>query len=67
MEAANINIKTLRGHAARHGMFSVTAIAAKAGVARETVYFAIARPSAYPRAFRKIMHAVGCRPVRTLK
>jgi len=46
-----INIKMLREAAKKKGIRSISELARKARCSREAVYFAIERPSRYPRVF----------------
>jgi len=54
-----INIKEIRRRAARRGCFTIADVARLVPCRRETVYFAVAQPSKFPIAYKRIMEVVG--------
>jgi hypothetical protein len=59
MNAAKINRNLVRGKAATKGIFSLAALARQVGCSRPAVYFAIEKPSRYPRVHRRIVELIG--------
>jgi len=53
-----ITLRELRMRAAAAGFLTMGSLAARIGCSRPSIYFALERPSRYPRVYQKILEVI---------